>query len=512
MAYGLWQAYLAFVLEAPRSMEPAAAAEVLRRKLADPTKPMTVADASVASGLAQRDTESGLHWLTSEFRGHLRVTEDGDLVHVFPNGFTKPWETREKTWELLSKIGRGLFAAGRFVVRAWLLIAMVAYALLFVGIIIALTMARGSNDRDSGFGTAMLGGLVRAIADAVFWTFHPWSPLYIGPRGAMDDGFAARRQHQHQEGRDPDEVPFYEKVNRFVFGPAKPAPDPQEMRRRILDEIRVQKGRIGLADVMRVTGLPRDEADPLMARLMLDHEGTVDVAEQGGIIYRFEGLRRTAEAEPAEPFAPKPARRAAWDTPAALAPLTGNPGGSNLAIAGLNGFNLLASGWVLSHGMTISNLYTLLTTRVPRGAPPIVLPYDGVPLVLGVIPLVFSLALFALPLVRALVRLRAQTKVAEENARLAILREVLMRAPKKEPVPDEALRVAYRVATGVDPTSKEITRRVVDLGGDVDVGPEGEVRYRFADLEAEAEALEDERAHASPAEAKLGRVVFASDE
>ena len=502
-----------FVLEAPRSMEPAAAAEVLRRKVTDPTKPMTVADASVASGLALRDTETGLHVLTSEYRGHLRVTEDGDLVHVFPNGFTKPWETREKTWELLSKIGRGLFAAGRFVVRAWLLVAMVSYALLFVGIIIALTFARGSNDRDSGMGTAMLGGLVRAIADAVFWTFHPWSPLYVGSYRGVDGGYAGYGRRGRRAERDPNEVPFYEKVNRFVFGPPKPAVDPQAMRTRILDEIRIQKGRIGLADVMRVTGLPRDQADPLMARLMLDHEGTVDVAEQGGIIYRFEGLRRTAEEAPAPTYGAPPARRsAAWDTPATLPPLTGNAGGSNLAIAALNGFNLLASAWAIGNDMTVANLTTLLTTRVPRGSPPLVLSYDGVPVVLGVIPLVFSLALFALPMVRGLVQLRAQKKVAEENARLAILREVLTRAPKKEPVPDEALRVAYRVATGVDPTSKEITKQVVDLGGDVDVGPEGEVRYRFADLEAEAEALEDERAHASPAEAKLGRVVFASDE
>ena len=490
-------------------MEAALAADVLRRKLVDPTKPMTVADASVASGLAQRDAEAGLHFLTSEFRGHLRVTEDGDLVHVFPSGFTKPWERREKTWEVLSKVGRALFAAGRFVVRAWLLVAMVGYALLFVGIIIGLAMARGSNDRDSGFGTAMLGGLVRAIADALFWTFHPWSPLYVGGYGGTDSGVAGSRGHP---ARDPDEVPFYERVNRFVFGPPEPAADPQEMRRRILDEIRVQKGRIGLADVMRVTGLPRDEADPLMARLMLDHEGTVDVGEQGGIIYRFEGLRRTAETETAAPFAPQRQRRAAWDTPAVLAPLTGNPGRSNLAVAALNAFNLVASGWVLSKGLTLSNLYTLLTTHVPKGSPPLILPNDGVPIVLGIVPLVFSLALFALPMVRGLVQLRQQKTVAEENARLAILKEVLTRAPKKESVPDEALRVAYRVATGVDPTSKEITRRVVELGGDVDPGPNGEVRYRFVDLEAEAEALEEERAHASPAEAKLGRVVFASDD
>ena len=108
-------------------------------------------------------------------------------------------------------------------------------------------------------------------------------------------------------------MPFYEKVNRFVFGPPEPAPSIRtRCATRILEEIRAQKGRIGLADVMRVTGLPRDEADPLMARLMLDHDGTVEVAEQGGIIYRFEGMRRTAarRARPASPMTCDAAPRA----------------------------------------------------------------------------------------------------------------------------------------------------------------------------------------------------------
>ena len=490
-------------------MEPPAAADVLRRKIVDPTKPMTVADASVASGLALRDAEAGLHFLTSEYRGHLRVTEDGDLVHVFPTGFTKPWETREATARVLGAIGHALFAAGRFVVRAWLLIAMIGYALLFVGILIGLTFAKGSSDRDdSSVGLGLIGGLFRAILDAMFWTFHPFSPLYVG-RSSGYGGFTGASQPREEEA---NKVPFYEKVNRFVFGPSVPPADPQAMRTRILEELRAQKGRIGLADVMRVTGLPRDQADPLMARLMLDHDGDVEVAEQGGIVYRFEGMRRTAMSEAGALSADRRTRVAAWETPATLPPLTGNDGGSNLAIALLNGFNLLASSWVLSHGLTISNLFTLLTTRPPKGAPPLVLPYDGVPIALGLVPLVFSLALFALPLARAALQSRKAKAVAHENARLGILREVLTRAPKKEPVPDEALRVAYRVATGEDPTSKEITARVVDLGGDVDVGPEGEVRYRFADLEAEAEALEEERAHAPAEEAKLGRVVFASDE
>ncbi len=494
-------------------MDPAAAAEVLRKKIADPKRPMTAADASVESGLPLRDVTAGLHVLTSEYRGHLRVTEDGDLVHVFPHGFEKPWETREAFARVFDKVKGGLLAAGRFIVRAWLLIALVAYALAFVAILVGLTFARGSNDNRSqgGGGAALAGGLFRAVGDALFWTFHPWSPLYVGDSYGYGYASSPRERRGARRG-GADDVPFYEKVNRFVFGPPVPARDPLAERARVLHEIREKKGRIGLADVMRITGLPREEADPLMARLMLDHEGEVEVGEQGGIFYRFEALRRTAEEDNEDMRrAPRPTgARAAWERPAVLPPLTGNDAGANLGIAALNGFNLLASAFVLDHGLTVSNLILLFTAHPRRGDPPIVLPHDGVPIAFGLVPLVFSIALFALPAIRAMFRAREAKKVARENARLAILREVLARAPKKEPVPDEVLRKAYRVATGEEASSKEITRRVVDLGGDVDVGPEGEVRYRFVDLEAEAEAVEDERAHAKDAEARLGRVVFSS--
>ena len=479
-------------------MEPREAAQVLERALKDPKRPMTVADVAAESGLATRDAEAGLHFLTSEYRGHLRVTDDGDLVHVFPTGFNKPWETRDAIDRAFSSVGRGLFGIGRFVVRAWILVVMVAYALLFLALVIGLTFARQGNDRDRGPGLNFMGVILRVLAEAFFWTFHPFSPFYAGYAPMYAAPPIARQRRRAAE----DDVPFYHKVNRFVFGPEVPPEDPHAMRAKILAEIRAQKGRIGLADVMRVTGLPRDEADPLMARLMLDHEGTVEVAEQGGIIYRFESLRRTAESE--GHAAPQ---RPAWETPRRVVPLTGNGAGSNVAISLLNLFNMSMGAWVMAHGLTISNILLLFSKHPPR-----FLPDDGLPIALGLVPAAFSLMLFVLPIVRATFQGRKARRVADENARLGILREVLARAPKKEPVPDETLRKAYRVATGKEASSKEITKRVVELGGDVDVGPQGEVRYRFADLEAEAEALDEERAHASDAEARLGRVVFASDE
>src|SRR5206468_11286053 len=121
--------------------------------------------------------------------------------------------------------------------------------------------------------------VMRILGDALFWTFHPFSPIAIG-RG---NGWGYERERV----RSTDSTPFYEKVNRFFFGVTDAPEDPLVMERKILAQIRAQKGRIGLADVMRVTGLPRHEADPLMARLMLDYDGDVIVSDEGGITYTF---------------------------------------------------------------------------------------------------------------------------------------------------------------------------------------------------------------------------------
>jgi hypothetical protein len=471
--------------------DAARAAELIRKAVADPRKPFTVADASTAAGIPLRDAETGLNVLTSEYRGHLRVSEDGDLVHVFPNGFTKPWA---KT-ELLDRIGAALMGVGRFVVRAWLLVVMVAYAALFVALLVGLMFAGKSNDRDdrSGIGD-LLGVILRVLFDALYWTFHPWSPFYI--EGSRFAGYGERRE------RARDETPFYEKVNRFVFGPRESAPSPEQIRAKVLAEIRAKKGRIGLADVMRITGLPRDQADPMMARLMMDHDGTVHVGEQGGIVYRFESMRRTADEAPQRPARP------AWETPPELPPLTGNEGGANVGIAALNLFNAAAAAFAFANDWTIANVLHLFEHRPPH-TPPTFEP--GTAIALGIVPLVFSIGVLALPALRAAFRGRKEKQLAEEKARLGILKEVLARAPQKEPVPDDVLQTAYRIATGETPTSKEITARVVELGGDVDVGPEGEVRYRFADFEAEAEALEEEREAASEKEARLGKIIFTSE-
>ena len=348
-------------------MDPARAGEAILAKV-DGRAPLTVADASAKTGLALRDAESGLKWLSTEYRGRLRVTSEGELVHVFPSGFTRPWAGRDTRRRLAQAVGRALAAALRFVVRAWVAVVLVGYAAIFVSIIIAMTFARQGNDSrrsDSLPGGALAYAFLRVVGDALFWTFHPWSPFSVySYQGAYGGGFA-RRGFDAPRSREP-RVPLYERVNRFFFGPQVPRPDPREDERRVArgdprgeGSHRPRRRHAGHRSA-RETRPTR-----MMARLMLDYDGDVAVSEEGGIFYRFPAIRKTASSTSQEPAAPPPA----WSRVPPLPPLTGNSIGANVAIGALNAFNLLMGLWSIENGMTLER-FAHLFDRVPHPLPP----------------------------------------------------------------------------------------------------------------------------------------------
>jgi hypothetical protein len=480
-------------------MEPAKAGQFIQSRV-DPRAPLTVADAAAKAGLALRDAENGLKWLSSEYRGRLRVTSEGELVHLFPTGFTKPWETRDALRRVAGAAARGLAGALRFLVRAWVAVVLVGYAAIFVALIFGMMFARQGNDsrRNDGLpGGALAYAFLRVVGDALFWTFHPWSPFSVYYAPSAWDGPVAYGRSNRRASREP-KVPLYERVNRFFFGPPAPPADARESERLLVAAIRAGKGRIGLADVMRVTGLPREKADPMMARLMLDYDGDVDVSEEGGIVYRFAAIRKTASD------APEPEPSPAWARVKPLPPLTGNSGGANFLIAALNAFNLAMGAWAIENGMTLERVAHLFD-RVPH---PI---FDtGIPIALGVVPLVFSALLFLVPIGRAVVRPWRQREAVEERGRLAVLREVIERVRTKKPVTDAQVADAWRRATGQAPAPKRLDRELVSLGGDVAIEESGATHWRFADLETEAAAVEAERAAAADEEAQLGKVIYES--
>jgi len=471
------------------------ATAVLERSLADFRGDLTLADAATRGGLALRDAERGMLDLVATYQGHIAATDKGELVFKFPRGLVSRPET-SKLRKALAKVGRAVRGVGRFVVRAWVSVVMVGYALIFALVLLALVL-RSDDNRDDG-PSAVLNVILRAVAEALYWTFHPFSPVFI----AEEPGWVRRRRQ-----RGP-RLPFYERVNRFVFGPP-PAPEPDEAahRRAVMAEIRAQKGRISLGDVLRVTALPPGPAEALIARMLVDAEGEIEVSDEGALYYRFPRLRQTAELGSSQEAVAAAVPRLA------LAPLTGNAPGTNALLMAVNGFNLLASSYVIAHGLTLERLaqvVTVMTSHVP-GTPPVILPPpEGVPLFLGWVPLVFSAALFALPVGRALRRPSRRKRVERENGRRALIPLTLGPNAPTDLAP-RLLSEAWTRGAGRAPTDDELRDAARSLGGELELGADGQLVYRFAERAREREALLAARQAAPAEEARAGAVVFASD-
>lgn len=468
-------------------MDPKDAAQLITMRLKRPKGAFTISDICAQSGLSIANAKAGLTHLTYAFRGHLGATSQGELIYTFPYGFSKPWEKVEWLDRAWQKFKSTMLGVAKFVVRAWLSIVLIVYVAVFAAILIALTFSQKSDDRDrdSSGPSLMMHALLRLVSDALFWTFHPFSPFRMGANP--------------YDRRPKSGVPFYEKVNRFFFG-MQPAPqDPLAMQQKLIALIRAKSGRIGIFDVMRVTGWPKAKADPVLAKLMLDFDGEVSVSDEGGIVYTFKDVRKTAQV--ATNVEPEPI----WNKVEKLLPLTGNSAETNLMIAGLNGFNWFMSTMAIANAWTFENLGLILNGAKAHG--PMVL--TGTPIVLGWVPFWFSTMLFALPLIRLFYRSKAKRKIAKENGRRGLLWAVLNRLDAKG-IPEETLRDAYKSRAGIAPSDRELLREIVLLGGELTVNEAGQHWYQFVDLELERSALIKARQAASGQETGVGDLVFSS--
>lgn len=465
----------------------------LLNSLSTTSGPLTLADASTKSGLSLHETKLGLNYLISEYRGSLAATSDGELLYSFPTGFTKPWHQQEALEKWLKKIKKGFLGALKFIVRAWICIVMVAYVAIFALILIALTFSKSNDREESSFsGTLMLHALMRLVLDSLFWTFHPFSPFNV----MRDDSYDRHRLRKKK-------MPFYERVNRFFFGPEEKVFDQEEATKLVLQEIRAQKGRIGILDVMRVTGYSKDEADPFMAKLMLDYEGDVLVSEQGGIYYEFVAMRKSAERELSQPVAP------IWYNREVLPEFTGNPAGSNMLIAFLNGFNLLMSSVAIANGWTIEKFqyfFAAASNKVPIES--LTPPPEGTPLLLGWIPFIFSIVLFMIPIGRALMRPKKRREIENKNGKRGLLRVILSKINPRG-IKEDVLKQGWVEQAKAPVDEKEFMREIIRFGGDIQMTDENPT-YRFEALEAEIKALESAREKASNKEVSVGDVIFSS--
>ncbi len=456
----------------------------------------TAGDVAADTGLDLDETERVLRQMLQHYRSHLDVDDEGNLLYRFdpklkPRGYQpgRRWhQFKKKSWK-----------AFMLFFKIWIMAMLVGYTIAFVVLLLAFAIAgiaaATSSDSDAGGEMMLLPFyLILRVLEVMFWISffdsssrrHQRMPRRGYHRGGMygrgmpmgrsrgRGGMMGRLGRRKKE--KPDE-PFYKKVFRYVFGPQQES-DPLAAEKAFARFVRENKGRVTAADWASRTGASLEQAERALTASAVRFRGDIDVSDDGVLVYRFDDLRVTAEADAESGRAPAPI----WNRPVSVAPLAGkNTKKVNRRITWLNTFNLIMGAVVL--GSAVS-----LTSAVAVG--------------LGWIPLVFSSIFFAIPGVRALARRRHKKRAEAENERRSLVEAVYLSTEQGQARPVDAK---------ILDTSKAGDRIVRDFEADVEVTDDGDIYYTFPKV-AEQRKAGDEARDSATVELVFGQTIFSSDE
>ena len=454
----------------------------------------TIADIVVQSGLPKYQVESVVPALVSDSQGQMAVTESGEIVYRFPSGIRAPRRTWAK--KFISAIQSVLTLA----FKAWIVVMLVGYFVLFVIILIAavlaslaISAARRDDNRDDG---GLLGGLLVSRVFEFFLLF--W--LYSG---------------DHEGRRQKRSKPFHKAVFDFVFGGQNPEPQwLRDERRAVIAAIRERKGVYRLEELVALTGRPRGDADALMSRLLLEYEGEPSVSDDGTLYFRFPELLRTSETTPSAASLPE----------RDLIPFTRNPGNVNLWIGLLNGFNIVLGGYFLY--FSLQGFAAVQAAQVPASFVYLVTVVlsaqffhlstvaagaSAITWILGVVPTVYSAFFFGIPLIRRLREKSKNLQIRLNNFRRKIVSSVLRKPLAIDLAavnPDHERNSAGKPGLDRENLKEKLVR---DFVGDRSIEVPEPGILAVPELDREAKDIEQVRHKTDLAAYRLGKVIFDSE-
>ncbi|MGM0577896.1 MAG: hypothetical protein ACQEXJ_19375 [Myxococcota bacterium] len=431
----------------------------------------TTGDVAADTGLPYDQADVAMRRMLSVYRSHLDVDDAGNLRYRFDPEMARRGKQPGSVWR---RIRAALWKAFVVAFKVWIMVMLVGYTVLFVLILLAIALAGIAammrSDDDDGPGVQI--GILPFYLLARMLEFLFWWNLFdsaMVPHGRF--GRRMRRKPHKKPKR-----PFYQRIFQYVFGPEEPEPDLLETGRDFARFVRAREGRITAAEWASRSGQSLDHADAALTAGVVRFRGDVDVTEEGVLVYRFDELRVTADEQGGAAREPRPI----WEQEVRVPPLTGNPRKSNGWITGLNSFNLVMSSVVL------------FGPALPMAAT----------IALGVVPFVFSLVFFGVPLGRRLKRRAAVRRAEQENARRRGMKTVFesARDGQARTITEDAL------------PEGQADRLVLDYEGDLEVTEEGDMVYRFPTIAAQYDASRRARESARLEEVVFGHTVFSSDE
>jgi len=461
----------------------------------------TVADICADTVLPLSTVRELLPKAADEYSGRLQVTQSGEILYHFPEGFKSRYRgigvwLKKAAQKSAVFIKMGL----SFLFKVWIMVMLIGYFVLFIALALAsvfISVAAKSSDRDRRggfFGFGFFDLLIR------LWFYSELT------RPRYGNTSVTRKNKQYR--------PLHKAIFSFVFGEDDPNRDWQERQNRaIIAYIQANRGVISLAEYMAFTGESSIDAEQTLLAFCSRYAGSPEVTEEGTIVYRFDELLLRADKANTGELIP-PVKR--------LKIFSGNSKSKNGWFIAINAVNLFFGSYFLYQSFsagqllteiqyqTASTLYSYthyflqMITSDPAGI---------IRTVLGLTPFLFSFLFWLIPAFRYFFEKKENEEIKLSNFKRFSFGKI-WRSPSN--INAEKFLDAPNAECKPEDLSEARERVIKDIGAisvpEIEQNEEGRMIYSFNELENEKRALEKYRADIDPARSLLGKTVFDSGE
>ncbi|MCL2175144.1 MAG: hypothetical protein FWB73_03770 [Treponema sp.] len=473
------------------------------------SKGATAADICALTALPLSTVNELLPKAADEFRGHLRVTQSGEILYYFPNGFSSRYRglgafLRKAAGKTVSFIKKAL----PLLFKIWIMVMLVGYFVLFLAIALAsvfISIAAKSGSRDSGgSGDGGFGGLgLFELLIRIWFYSEIMRPSY--------DDYDYKKIRKKKEKR-----PLHKAVFSFVFGEEDPNKNWEENTlKAVISFVQANKGCITLPEYMMFTGEKPLDAEKNILAFCSKYGGRPEVTEEGAIVYQFDDilLRSQTEFETTGKFAE-------------LSPLvrrlkifSSNSKKMNIALILINAFNLIFGSYFLFNSISTGQLLTELQFKAASKIYGFVYyfldmiavnPHILIGIILGVIPLAFSVFFWLIPSIRYF-----SEKKENEEEKFKNLKRFCFGKIWSSPNKVDIKKINHPSEEFTPKNLEEAEDKIIkEIGAvsipEVETDEKGNFVYSFKHLEREKQALEKFRASIDADKTQIGKTVFDS--
>jgi hypothetical protein len=455
---------------------------------------VTSADVVARTGLPPHEAERLLNKLVAQYQSDLDVDEDGTLLYRFdPALAARPdivaADRKRRRRAALKRALRKAF-------QVWTVAMVIIYTIVFAVLLIVAASRGGGNMNLDGRGNSR-SRRRHGSGNGWLWFLIGHNLSYSSVRRQRD--FSRKVDADIARGNDPYRLDqgeaaeeakpgVLDRVWFFLFGARGIERNPLEQEKELITYVRAKKGLITNADLIALLGCTYDEADRIGTRLVATYGGELELTDEGIAVYRFPNLMASAAPEVLQQV---PDLGYLWQVRRKEHALRSHP---SRVIPALNAFNLVLS--------VVAPLVLLPSLGIEGWLPMILL---------GGLPLVFSLIFFAVAAVRILRDLRNRARYERDNIRIALYRLLFTRRrPVLLPGDGAALAAAGLGRWSDAELLAQAGPIAADLRGEATQRADGRTEIRAQRVLREMTVVEGLRARASNLR-PVGRSVFSTD-